>query len=388
MKRVVVIGGGVGGTVLANRLRSKTSKKEVDITLIDKDGKHYYFPHTLFTMLGLGDKKEAIEDESRLLRKGINLITQGVKSIDADNRTVYLADGSSVNYDYLVIATGAELDMDQVPGLAEGAHHFHSIEASLRLKEALEKFNGGRILVGIGGLPYRCPPSPYEATLMIKDYLERKKKLKNFKIEFLSPLNILYPIRKVNKFFEEAFEKKGVNWHTFANVEEVDPNKKEVITMEGDTFKYDLLILVPPHKGVDINYNDGLVDDEGWVITDKYKLTVKDYDDVYSVGDATNLPTSKAGSVAEFEAHVVADRIKEDIKYGSADSTYDGKTLCIVASAIGKAGIIRFDYENEPKPLKESRFNWILKKMYRRYYFSIALKNPLGLNTLFLKLFA
>ncbi len=388
MKHVVVIGGGVGGTVTANRLRKKLSKKEVKITLIDEDGIHYYLPSTLFAFIGMDHIDNNVKPEKELLHKGIDLITDRVSYVDADNRKIKLSSGKEIEYDYLVIAAGATINEEEIPGFKEAAHHFHSYQGAMKLYEAIKNFKGGKIVIGIGGLPYRCPPSPYEATLMIHDYFKNKKKIKNFEIEFLSPLNRLFTIETVSKeVFEPKFEEKGIEWHPFTNVDYIDPEKKVVHTLEGEEFKYDLLILTPPHMGSQIEYNDGLADNEKWVQTHKHKLTVKDYDDVYAVGDITNIPTSKAGSVAEFEGEVASKRIFQDIVYGSPDETYDGKTVCFVITDIGKATIVKFDYQNPPRDFKITRLNWLLKKMYRSYYYKVMLKNPFSLNNLFTRIF-
>lgn len=388
MKKIVIVGGGVGGTVAANRLRKKLSKKEAEITLIDENGLHYYLPSTLFTFIGMDEPGNNVRPEEKLLHKGINLIIDRVAFVDEDNRKIKLQSGKELEYDYLILAAGATIDENIIPGFKEGAHHFHSYEAAVRLYEDLKKFKGGKIIVGIGGLPYRCPPSPYEATLMLNDYFKKKKKLKNFEIEFLTPLPRLFSIEPVSReVFEPKFEEKGIAWHEMVNVESIDPEKKIVYTLEGEEFKYDLLILTPPHRGAPIQYSDGVVDDEHWVITHKHKLTVKDYDDLYAVGDITNIPTSKAGSVAEFEGEVASKRIYQDIVYGSPDELYDGKTVCFVITDIGKATVVKFNYENPPGNFKITRFNWLLKKMYRGYYYKIMLKNPFGLNNFFTRLF-
>ena len=384
MKRVVIIGGGTAGTFAANRIRKFVGRRDVKITLIDENGLHTYHPNTLLAMVGM-DGNKAVQEIKKLVYGDLEVIVDKAKSVDLGNRFVETEGGKRVEYDYLVIASGARIDLDAIPGFREGAFEFHTYEGATRLYEALRNFKGGKILVGIGGLPYRCPPSPYEATLMIFDFL-KKRGVKNFEIEFLSPIQRLYPVPQVDEFLTPIFEKKGINWHTFVNVEEIKPNEKKLVSMEGDEFKYDLLVLVPPYKGSDIEYSEDVKEDEGWLKTDKFTLNLGNYDDVYVVGDATNLPTSKAGSVAEFEAEVVAKRIAEDIHHGSANEKYNGRTLCIVATGIGKAVILKFDYNNPPRNLKETRFNWMLKKMYRWYYFNIALKDKFKLNSLFLKI--
>lgn len=372
-KKIVIVGGGPGGTIAANLLAKKLKKEEASITVIDKTGKHVYEPGLLYVTLEGKDPKGIVKDERDILNKKVRLIVDEATKIDVKNKMVEVKSGNRFDYDYLIIATGARLCPEEVPGLKEGAYHFYNVDEALRLKEALEKFDKGRIVIGVGGVPYKCPPAPAEIACFL-DYELRKRKMRdNIEIYFLSPLPRIFPIESVDPIVSEIFNDKGIKYSTFFNVESVDPERKEVHSLEGETMGYDLLILIPPHRGSKVIENSGLGDRGGWVPTDRYTLKVKGYDKVYAIGDATDLPVSKSGAAAHYEAKVVANNIASEIKNGGNLENYNGKVVCL-CDAGNKAIYLSFDYDHPPKPARPRWVYRLLKLTFNKLYWSTIAK--------------
>ena len=368
MKKILVLGGGVGGTIVAN-IVARRLKENAEVTVVDKSGKHVYQPGFVYVAFGDEQIDNIVKDERSLLNKNVKLITKEAVKIDPRERKVLLADSKHLYYDYLVIATGSRIVPEEVKGLKEGAHHFYEVDAAEKLRQALKTFNGGRVVVGVGGLPYKCPPAPAEAACQLDYYFTKRGIRDKVQIEFLSPLPRVFPLESVNPFVTKIFEEKQIAYRTFFNVDYVDPQAKKVYSLEGDSVDYDLLILVPPHRGAKVIEDSGLGDRGGWVPTDKYTLKAKGFDDIYVVGDATDIPISKAGATAHYEAKVVAENIVAEIKgYGNL-RVYDGKVSCFCDAGFKKGISLSFDYTHPPKPpstLTRSAYlgKVILNKLY------------------------
>jgi len=349
LKKIVILGGGVGGTIVANIVARKL-KEEAEVTVLDKSGKHVYQPGFVYVAFGNEQLNNLIRDERTLLNRRVKLVTKEAVKIDPRNRKVVLADGEHLDYDYLIIATGSRVVPEEVKGLREGAYHFYEPEAAEKLRQALRVFNGGKVVVGVGGLPYKCPPAPAEAACQLDYYFTKRGIRDKVQIEFLSPLPRVFPIEAVDPFVTKVFEEKGIAYRTLFNVDYVDPKVKKVYSLEGESVDYDLLILVPPHRGAKVIEDSGLGDRGGWVPTDKYTLKAKGFDDVYVIGDATDIPISKAGATAHYEAKVVGENIVAQIKGYSDLKVYDGKVRCFCDAGFRKGISLSFDYTNPPKP--------------------------------------
>lgn len=365
--RVVILGGGVGGTLAANLL-SKELGRDGKVTVIDPSGMHIYQPGFLYVALGEANGRWLARDERKLLRKDVELIVQGAQRIDTQNMVVELAGGGEVPYDYLVIATGSRLVPEQIPGLIEGSEHFYDLEGALRLREELRRFQGGRIGIGIAGIPYKCPPAPVEFTMMIDAYLRKRGLRDRSQVTLLSPLNRAFTIESASKLVQPIMEKRGIELVTFFNVESVDPSAGAVSSLEGEKFEFDLMVIVPPHKGQQVVIDSGLGDASGWLPTDRNTLQVEGYDNIFALGDATNLPISKSGSTAHYEAPVIASRITSLIRGTAPKESYGGKVMCFLETGGRKATVLRFDYEHPPVPPKPSSFWHMGKWMFNRLY--------------------
>lgn len=366
---VVVLGGGVGGTLAANLL-SKDLKRSVRVTVVDPTGMHVYQPGFLYLALGRANGRWLARDERTLLRRDVELAVEAATFVDLEASVVRTARGSNIPFDYLILATGARLVPDEIPGLTQGAHHFYSMEESLRLREALKSFRGGRVVIGVSGIPYKCPPAPVEFTMMLDEYLRKRGIRDRSEITLLSPLNRAFTIESASKLVQPMMKDLGIGLTTFFNVESMDPSAGTVSSLEGETADYDLAVIIPPHRGQSVIDESGLGDRSGWIPTDRNSLQHAKHERVFAIGDATDLPISKSGSTAHFEAPVVASRIASLIRGTAPRAAYGGRVMCFLETGGGKATILRFDYEVPPTPPPPSRVWHAAKWTFNRLYWT------------------
>jgi sulfide:quinone oxidoreductase len=377
--RIVVLGGGVGGTLVANLL-DKTLRRDAEVTVVDPTGMHDYQPGYLYVALGEASGHWLSRDERTLLRPNVELAVEEAVKIDAEAQKVELRRGGNLAYDYLVIATGARLVHDAVPGLVEGAHGFYSLADAERLREALRTFRGGAVRIGVAGIPYKCPPAPVEFTFMVEEYLRNSGLRDRSTVNLLSPLNRAFTIESASTLIAPIMEERGIELTTFFNVETVDPSAGTVSSLEGETLPYDLLVLVPPHKGAQVVIDSALGDAGGWLPTDKHTLAVEGQERIFAVGDATNLPISKSGSTAHFEAPVIASRIASLVKGTAPEENYGGRVMCFLETGNGKATALRFDYEHPPTPPQPNRGWHVAKWLFNRLYWETVPRGRLPEN--------
>jgi sulfide:quinone oxidoreductase len=397
-QHVLIVGGGVGGTIVANLLARSLSRQEAEITLIDSTGKHAYMPGWLYLPFNQlsAESDQLIRPERDLLNTHVHLVTGNVHKIDSQNRELHVHHSQGLDeivgtggaseavypYDYLVLATGARLVPADLPGLVEGEgkwHHFYSAEGSLQLREALHTFEGGRIVITVGGIPYRCPPAPLEFTFLLDEWLRKRGLRDRTEIHYLYPLPRVFPIETVAEVATPLLEERNVQYTIFFNTEAVDTERKIISSLEGEEIPYDLLVLVPPHRGASVIEESGLGDEQGWVPTDRATLEVKGKPRIYALGDATDLPVSKSGSAAHFEAKVVAYRLIAEIRGEeprNGEATYDGEVMCFLETGQNRATQLVFNYEHPPHPPRPSLYYHMEKQLFNRAYWHIV---PQGL---------
>jgi sulfide:quinone oxidoreductase len=377
---IVVVGSGVAGLHTANLLARRLPSSAATIRVVDPTGQHAYQPGWLSVALDLAPSDRLSRDVRTLLRPGIELVLDKVVRLDPTAGKLWLSRLGTMSYDYAVLATGTRLDRDAVPGLEEGTLDFYSLEGANRLRETLREFTGGTILVGIAGVPYPCPPAPLEFALRLEEVLRRRGIRDRTRIRYLSPLNRAFPNEVASALVEPILEERGIEMVPFVNVEEVDPAGKRLFSLEGETFSYDLAILVPPHRGSAMVDDSGLGDPGGWIPTDPATLQVRGYDRLFAIGDATDLPISKAGSTAHFESAVVAEQISAAIEGRLPDprtGTYRGKAVCFVGLGGRRATIIQVDEDHPPRVARPSRFWHLVRWAFERAYWR-TLKTGLG----------
>ncbi|MGA7910976.1 MAG: FAD/NAD(P)-binding oxidoreductase [Candidatus Dormiibacterota bacterium] len=368
---VLILGGGVGGTVVAN-LVAKEVGDRARVTVVDTTGIHVYQPGFLYVAIGQ-ERPEALQrPEASLLRHDIKLVVDRATRVDTATQKVVLASGRTLRYDELLLATGSRTVMEEVPGGA-GAHDFYTMEGATRLFKALKEFDGGKIVIGVAGIPYKCPPAPVEFAFLLDDYLRSRHIRDKSVIQLLSPLNRAFTIEATSKLVQPILAERGIELTGFFNVETVDPIARTVTSLEGETMDYDLLVLVPPHRGQKLIEDSGLGDERGWVPVDKNTLKHTRLEHIWAVGDTTNIPISKSGSVAHYEASVAAAAIVAAVK-GEAPPThvYDGKVMCFLETGQGQATTIRFDYDHPPvSPTPARRWHWAKTLFNKTYWHTV-----------------
>jgi sulfide:quinone oxidoreductase len=373
MPRIVVLGGGVGGTLVANLLAKKL-RKRAEITLVSATPRHVYQPGWLYVPFGWQEPRSLSRSLRSLLNRMVALEIAEVQGLDLEGRKVHLPE-RDLEYDYLVIATGARIVPEEIPGFVEGAHHFYTEEGALKLQKALKSFRGGKVVVGVGGLPHKCPPAPLEFTFLLEEYLSREGLRERTEITYTYPINRVFSIESVAQIAEPLLQERRVRIETFFNVESVDPERRVVTSLEGTELPYDLLVMVPPHRGARFLEGLPIADAQGWVQTDRSTLQVKGYPGVYALGDATDLPISKAGSTAHFEAPVIAERIAAEIEGREPDprrSHYDGKVNCFLEVGHERATFLAFDYQHPPKPPAPSWIYHYEKLAFNKAYWYLV----------------
>ena len=376
MKRILILGGGVGGTLTANlvarQLKQRIDDGKVEVTVVDQTGTHVYQPGFMYIAMG-GERAANLERPERsLLDQRVHLVVGEVARVDDERRVVALKDGVELPYDELVLATGARIVPEAIAHFDTEANHFYTAAAAARLRSALDAFSGGRIVIGIAGMPYKCPPAPLEVAFLIEAELRERGLRDKAELHFCSPIGRAFTIESVSEMATPILADKGIELHTFFNVESIDPVAKTILSLEGEELGYDLLILVPPHKGQQFLIDSGLAPAPGgWLPTDRHTLQVGGRPNVYALGDATDLPLSKAGSTAHFEAPVVAERIVAAIK-GRAPAgkhvDYTGKVVCFFEIGDGKGTLLQFDYDHPPKPPKPNRMWHLGKIVFNKTY--------------------
>ena len=373
MQKVVVVGSGDGGTFTANLLASKLHDEIhgglASVQLIGEHLKHPFQPGNLDIAFKGASPDKYVRDETELLRKEVDFIQDPAAKIDFGARVVTTRSNRVIQYDYLVIATGAVADPSKIPGLAEGSLNFHTGgEDSRRIWEALQEFDEGTIVVAIAGTPHKCPPSPDEAVFMLDEFFRGRGIRDRVKIKFLTPYPRPYPAEKISRVVEPMLQEKGIDVSTFFNVDSVDPKERKIYSLEGDTFDYDMLIAIPPHRGADVILDSGIGDQEGYVPTDKGTMKVVGQVGVYCVGDATNIPVSKSGVVAHLQSVVVAHNIVAEIEKSSDLLEYNGRINCPMEVGHRRAIFVSATYTSPPVDQSPSLVKYYMKRSFAMVY--------------------
>ena len=350
-EHIVIVGGGTGGTVLANRLADKLGSEldggDVRVTMVTDSRDHVYKPIWLYVPFGKKTPDDARRPVRELVDRDVDIVYDRVTGVDTDAKRLSLADGVAMDYDYLTLSMGVELVPDEVPGLQEGGHHFYGEDGAVELRDALADFTEGHLVLSVIGVPHMCPAAPVEFVLMADDWLRQRGVRDDVELTYTYPIQRAHGIQSVADWATDRFEERDINVQTFFNADEVDPDAQVLHSMEGKELDYDLLVAIPPHTGSDLVTEAGL-GDGGWVDVDKHTLEATAAEDVYAIGDVADVPTSKAGSVAHYEAGVVADRIASELRGQVPTATYEGKTVCFIESGMDEATFVEFGYGSQP----------------------------------------
>jgi len=390
MKRIVVVGAGTGGTAVANRLRRRLPAEEWAITVLDRDDRHVYQPGLLFVPFGLTEAERLIRSRRSSLASGIDYQVGPVARILPEERQVETAHGR-LAYDWLVVATGCRLAPEENAGLmeewGERAFSFYTAESAAALAPALARFDRGRLLMCVAELPFKCPVAPIEFTFLADWYFRHKGIRDRVELHLATPFPQCMPNwPKGREVMVAGARAKGIHLSTGFALQEVDRGHRCVRSFGGEEIGYDLLVVVPTNVGDPVVVASGLDDGSTYIPTHKHTLKALDHERIYVLGDATNLPTSKAGSVAHYEAEVVADNLLAEIAGRDPAPTYDGHSTCFIVAGKGSSYLVDFNYDTEPlfgkfplpgvgpfSLLKETRANWYGKLGFEWLYWNVVL---------------
>jgi sulfide:quinone oxidoreductase len=371
VKRALIVGGGSGGTILANSL----DRHEFEITMLSSSFGHLFQPALLYVAFSHA-RARVVRDERSLLARHVNLLHDEVTSINLKKKTVTTRNGVLFPYDYLVVATGMHTDTSQIPGLSEINAEFGDYHSSLakaeRLSYHLDGFRGGTIAIGQSSPIIKCPPSPLEGVLLTDQLLRKRGLRKSSRLVYFTPYPRPYSAEPMNEVVEPLLEERDIEVMTFFDVKRIDPINRTIFSIEGDKIEYDLPIIIPPFVGANILYEPAdAVDEDHFIIADKSTLRIKGTGDAFVVGDASNLPTSKAGVGAHLQAKVVAKILS------GHPATFDGRTSCPFDTGDGRGTFVIGSYEAPVTKARPTRIKHLMKTAFQRIYW-ISLRGTLN----------
>lgn len=392
MKKLLILGAGSAGSIMANKMHKKLNSDEWNITVIDREVDHYYQPGFLFMPFGYYQKKDIVKPMKKFFPTGVELINATFENIDPSNNTVSLKNGSSIAYDVLIIATGTRISPEETPGLKGELWHksifdFYTIEGAEALTEFFKTWEGGKLVINIADNPIKCPVAPLEFAFWADYYFTKIGMRNKVDITYVTPLSGAFTKPKASRMLGSLLKEKNVNLVTDFFIGEVDNKSKKIIDFGGREVPFDCLISIPLHTGDKAVFNSGLTDEFGFVKANKNTLQSVIQQNVFVIGDAGNFPSSKAGSVAHFQADVLQENLLSFISGKPLTASFDGHSNCYVETGYGKSILIDFNYTTEPLSgvyplpivgpfslLKETRFNHFGKLIFKWIYWNILLK--------------
>jgi sulfide:quinone oxidoreductase len=383
--RVVILGGGTGGTLTANRLRRVYSEAEADITVIDQDDRHVYQPGLLFVPFGLAGPEDIVRPRGRQLHRGIAYVNSAIDGVDLEANQVNLENGTTLGYDVLVVATGAVLVPEETEGLTgagwmDKVFTFYTLEGAVALATALATFDGGRLVVNVVDMPIKCPVTPLEFCFLADWYFHERGIRDQVQLTYVTPLDGAFTKPVASRRLVGMLAEKGIELVTEFNTGEVDGEGGRLVAYDGREVGFDLAVVIPLHGGAAyVGHSPGLGDELNFIPTDEHTLQSKAARNVFVIGDAANVPASKAGSVTHFEGEVLVENVRRFLTGESLDQSFDGHTNCFIETGFHKALLIDFNYDTEPLPghypsgvglplLAESRLNHLGKLMFQWFY--------------------
>ncbi len=395
-RSLLILGGGTAGTMVANKVHRQLP--EWAITMVTQEDVHDYQPGYLFIPFDRNRPEQVRRTTREFLPPAVELYGGEVDRVEPEGQRVLLADGRTLDYDYLVIATGTMPRPDQTPGmLGPEWHHsvteFYTYEGALATRRALQRFTHGRLVVHVTEMPIKCPVAPLEFSFLADDYFSQRGLRDRVEIVFVTPLDGAFTKPVASRELGELLERRGIELQTDFMIESVDQQTKVIRSYDDREIPYDLLVTVPLNMGADFVGRSGLGDELNYVPVDKHTLRSTAHDTIFALGDASNIPTSKAGSVAHFSVDVWVENFVKLAHGQPMDQAFDGHANCFVETGAGKALLLDFNYDTEPLTgrfplpvvgpmslLRESRANHLGKLAFRHLYWNALLPGrPLGL---------
>jgi sulfide:quinone oxidoreductase len=390
MRTILILGAGAGGTIMANMLRKELSEAEWRIIIIDRDERHYYQPGYLFIPFGVYSEQDVLKPKKEFIPRGVDFIVDEIVKVDPEERRVETRLGQ-YEYDWLVIATGCDIQPSEIDGMLDGWHtdifDYYTLEGAVALRQKLKYFESGRVVLNIAEVPFKCPIAPLEFVFLADWFFTVNGVRDKVEIEFVTPLDNVFTKPVAAKTLAQVAVQKNIKVTPYFDLAQVNAKDRTIESHKGKIIDYDLLIAIPPNMGDQVLIDSGVGDPMGYVATDNETLKAEQFERVYVIGDTTNVPTSKAGSVAHYMAYTVVDNLLREIDGHPPRRKFDGHATCFLASGFEKAILLDFNYKVEPLPgkfpfpgmgpfslLKESLSNHWGKMMFRWVYWNLMMK--------------
>ena len=392
MKKIVILGAGTAGTMMANKLRKTLERDEWQIIIIDKYRSHYYQPGFLFIPFGIYAPQDVIKPKIDFIPPGVEMMFEDVDKIEGEKNHVVLKNGNKIAYDLLIIATGTQIRPDETPGLMgenwyKSIFDFYTIEGATALRNYFRKWEGGKLVINIAELPFKCPVAPLEFAFLADEYFTKIGIRDKVDITYVTPLSGAFTKPRASKMLGELLVEKNIKVIPDFYIEHVDNERKMIVSYDGKEIPFDVLTIVPVNMGDDMIARSGLGDDMNYVATNKYTLQSDRFENIFVLGDAANIPTSKAGAVAHFAGEILFENILSAIEGRPLHAKFDGHANCYIETGFGKGSLIDFNYDTEPLPgtfpipgvgpfglLQVTKMNHFGKLMFRWIYWHILLK--------------
>ena len=392
MKKLLILGAGTAGTMMLNKLHETLDSNEWQITIVDQYETHYYQPGFLFIPFGIYSKKDVIKPKRDFFPSGVEVVFSKIDLIEAMKNQVILDGGKVLSYDILVIATGTKINPGETDGLQDGGWHknifdFYTIEGAVALQHFMKYWEGGKLVLNVVEMPIKCPVAPLEFVFLADWWFTEQGIRDKVEIEYVTPLPGAFTKPRASKVFGDFLNKKNIILTSEFNTGRVDWENNKLVAWDETEINYDLLVTIPTNMGDPLIERSGLGDELNFIPTDKHTLQSEAHDNIFVIGDATNLPSSKAGSVAHFQADILTDNLVSYIDGKPLRGKFDGHANCYIESGFGKGILIDFNYDTEPLPgkfplpgvgpfslLEETRMNHYGKMMFRWMYWNLLLK--------------
>jgi sulfide:quinone oxidoreductase len=391
MKTLLILGAGTGGTMAANRLASRLDMQEWRIVIVDKDETHYYQPGFLFIPFGVYRPQDVVKTKRNLLPNQVEVIFAGVELIEPDKNQVTLSNGKNINYDYMIVATGCDIHPEETPGMTDNWHKtvfdFYTFEGASKLFEFFEKWQGGRLVLNVAEMPIKCPVAPLEFMFLADWYFTKRGIRNKVELTYATPLPGAFTKPTCSIMLAQVLKRKNINIIPEFNIMEVDNDKQVIRSYDETDVPYDVFVSIPVNKGADLIKRSGMGDSLNFIPTNKHTLQTDKYPNIFIIGDAGNVPASKAGSVAHFMLDILEKNLLSHIRGQEMTARFDGHANCYIETGFDQAVLIDFNFEVEPLPgtfpipglgpftlLGESRINHLGKLAFKWIYWNMLLK--------------
>ncbi len=392
MKKLLILGAGTGGTMMAAKMRRALDPDEWEITIVDQDNRHIYQPGLLFIPFGVYRSRDVVKPRSRYIPFGVRFIISEIEVIEPQENRIRLTDGTLLDYDILLISTGSRIVPEETEGMMgsgwrKNIFDFYTLDGAVALQKALDAWEGGRMVLNVVEMPIKCPIAPLEFLFLADEFFTEQGTRDKTEIVYATPLEGAFTRPRASAMLGDLLGKKNIKLETLYSAGEVDGEKRILSSWDEREIEYDMLVTIPTHMGSETIERSEMGDEWNWVPTDPNTLQHKEFENVFVIGDATDLTTSKAGSVAHFEGEVLEENLMRYIDDRPLCDEFDGHANCFIETGFGRAVLIDFNYDVEPLPgkfpmpgvgpldlLRESEVNHWGKMAFRWIYWNMLLK--------------